>query len=119
MERQIPIPELEPVLAAKLAQGRHEVPGLLGPAPAAFAVRDTAERVENRVDVRRDAQAEMLEVVARVDDDDELPGFEDIVEAERKLGAADSAAECEDLPAHRNMSVSFDRMSADAGTRSV
>src|SRR2546430_5987411 len=70
-------------------------------------------------------QAQMLEVVAGIDDDREVMRRKDAIEAERQLGAADSAADGEDVPirsrrrggwcaGHRNRSMCFGRMSAAA-----
>ena len=69
---EVAVAELEPGFAAELAKRLHEVPRFAGSAPPALAIRHAAQRVQHRVDVGRDAEAEVLEVVAGVHDDDEV-----------------------------------------------
>ena len=52
----------------------HERPGLVAPAPALLGVVEAGQHVGQRVDVGADLQAEMLEVVAGVGDDQQLVG---------------------------------------------
>ncbi len=55
----------------------HERPGLVVPAPAEFAVGQAGQRIGDRIDIGRDRQAEMLEIVAGVDDDQQVLGRHD------------------------------------------
>ena len=63
---EIGVAEAEPGLAAELRERRHEGPGLAGPSPAGLRIGDARERVRDGIQIRRDAKAEMLEVVAGV-----------------------------------------------------
>src|SRR5205823_14146646 len=90
------------------------VPGLATPAPSELRVVDPAESVEERVDIRRNREAEMLEIVAGVGDDGQLSRRQNAVEAEGQLGAADSPRQRQD--AHRKRSCSAGRIRAAAGT---
>ena len=73
VRREIAVAELEPGLAAEPLHRRHEIPGLAGEPPAAFRIVQVGERVEHRVDVGRDVQAEMDEIVGGVDHDASVP----------------------------------------------
>ena len=86
-------------------------PRLVGPPPAGLRVRDAGERVHHRVEIRRHVEAEMLEVVAGVDGDDELLGRQHARESRRELRAADAARERND---HRKRSWSRGRWSSRA-----
>ena len=116
MGGEIAVAELEPGLAAERRERRHEGPGLVAPAPAALRIVETGERVHQRVDVGRDRQAEMLEVVAGVGDHDEFAGRQHAAQAERELGAADAARERDHARwgcgRQRNRSSSAERTSA-------
>src|SRR5690606_13012983 len=93
-------------------------------APAQFLVGDAAKRIEHGVEVGRNQQAEMFEIVAGVDHDRQV-GAEHPGQTRRQLGAADTAAQGDDPAAagnrllfqiglHRNMSLSRLRISDDA-----
>ena len=64
-----PSPSLNQVGPPSSPERAHEGPGLLAPAPAGLLVDHAGQRVEHRVDIGRDVQAQVLEVVAGVDDD--------------------------------------------------
>ncbi len=115
MGGEIAVAELEPGLAAERAQCCHEVPRLVAPAPAAFGVVETGEHVHQRIDVGRDRQPKMLEVVARVGDHHEFAGAQHAAQAERELGAADTAGERHDTGSFRRHQRN--RSSAAARTR--
>jgi hypothetical protein len=68
MEREITIAEPKPVLAAERADAVHERPGLVTSAPACDGIVDISENIGQRVDIWRDAQSKMLEIVAGVGD---------------------------------------------------
>src|SRR5689334_3969298 len=98
MHGEIAIAEPEPSLATKATDSLHEIPALAGAAPAAFHVGKTAECIDDRVDVRRDMQPELLEIITGVDDDGEV-GADRPFQPQRKLGAADAAAQSDHGPA--------------------
>src|SRR6185437_17003959 len=105
MQREIAIAEPKPVLAAERANAVHERPRLVTPAPAADEIVDSRENIGQRVDVGRDAQSKMLEIIAGVGDYEQLVGRQDEAETERQFGAADPAGQRHDKPfAHRNRS---------------
>src|SRR5690348_5298086 len=97
MQTDVEIPQPEPALSAPGRGGRERVPGLARPPPAAFLVVQVGKRVENRVEVRRDMEAEHLDVVADVADHGELTGREGGLEAAREAGPADTPGEKGDL----------------------
>ena len=68
MQPEVAIAEREPVLAAKPADGLERVPGLAAAPPAALLVGKACERIEDRIEIRRDVEAEHLDVVAYVAD---------------------------------------------------
>src|SRR5205814_10732453 len=67
-EAEIAVAEREPVLAAECAHGLECLPGLAASSPAALLVGEAGECVEDRVEIRRDVEAEHLDVVADVAD---------------------------------------------------
>ena len=88
-----PSPSLNQVGPAELARARcMKVQVSLAPAPAGLLVDEAGERIERGVDVGRDVQPQVLEVVAGVDDDGE-PLAQQLRQPERQLGAADAARE--------------------------
>src|SRR5262249_18395784 len=104
----------------------HEGPGLVAPAPAELLVVEASERVEQRVEIRADGEAEMLEIVAVVGDDGQPSRRQHIGKAECQLRTADTAGEREHAAvgieigqvaaAHRNRSSAAGRISAVAGS---
>src|SRR3984893_6649771 len=73
MSSQIAVADLEPGFAAQRPQCRNKGPGLATPAPSELRVVDPAESVEERVDIGRNREAEVLEIVAGVGDYGQLP----------------------------------------------
>ena len=71
VRREIAVAELEPGRPAERAQRVHEGPGLARAAPAGLLVDHARQRVEHGVDIGRDVQPQVGEVVAGVDDDGE------------------------------------------------
>ena len=61
-------------------------------APTEFAVGEPGQRIGHGVDVGRNRQTQMLEIVAGIDDDQQILGRHDARQAERELGAARYAA---------------------------
>ena len=82
MHREVAVAQAEPVGAAHRGDGRHERPGLVAPAPALLGVVEAGQHVGQRVDVGRDLQAEMLEIVAGVGDDQKLVGRQHAAQAQ-------------------------------------
>ena len=91
MNRKVAIAKAEPVLAAERRERFHERPRLVLAAPTEPRVVETGERVHQCVGVRRDMQAEMLEIIADIGDDEQIVRLQDPAEAERELGPADAS----------------------------
>ena len=91
MNRQVAIAEAEPIVAAERRERFHERPGLVSPTPSQLRVVEAGERVHQRVGIRRDMQAEMLEIVADIGHDEQIVRRQDPAEAERELGAPDAS----------------------------
>jgi hypothetical protein len=68
MRREIAVAEAEPGLAAQCFERRHEGPGLAAPAPPSSGLSWPEQRVEQRIEVGRDLETEMLEIVAGIGD---------------------------------------------------
>src|SRR5215831_11556961 len=115
MQGEIAIAEPKPVLAAERADAVHERPRLVTPAPPGGRIVDARESVGQCVDIGRDTQSKMLEIVAGVGDYEQFVGRQDEAQAERQFGPADPAGQCHDQSfAHRNMSSAAGRTSSDA-----
>src|SRR5947208_6520496 len=97
MEAKVPVAELEPGLATETLNRVARVPGLVGAAPAALLVAGAGERVEQRVEVRRDVQALDLEVVADVGNHRHIARPDDLGQRLHEPGAADSPCQDGDL----------------------
>ena len=69
VHRQVQVAEAEPRLAAEALERVHAAERVAACAPAARLVDEPSERVQDRVDVGRDAQPVQRDVVARVDHD--------------------------------------------------
>src|ERR1700743_2862594 len=74
MGGEVAIAELKPGFAADLRQCFHEGPCFAFSPPAAFYIVEAAERVEQGIDVGRNMEAEMFEIVAGVGDDMQTSG---------------------------------------------
>jgi hypothetical protein len=96
MQREIAIAEPKPVLAAERADAVHERPRLVTPAPTGGGIIDTRKSVGQRVDIGRDTQPKMLEIVAGVGDHEQFVGRQQAAQAERQFGAADPAGQRHD-----------------------
>src|SRR5947209_10935811 len=115
MQREIAIAEPKPVLAAERANTVHVRPRLVTPAPAGHGIVETSENIGQRVDVGRDAQSKMLEIVAGVSDHEQLVGRQHPAQTERQFRAADPTGQRhDDSFAHRNISSTAGRTSSDA-----
>ena len=91
MNGEIGIAQTKPGFSAQPGQSRHERPGLVAPSPSGCGIIETGERVKQSVDVRRDVQAKMLEIVSGVGDNRQFSRRDDVAQAKRELGAADTA----------------------------
>src|SRR5260370_18737148 len=89
MQREIAIAEPKPVLAAERADALHEGPRLVTPAPAGGEIVDARESVGQRVDIGRDAQSKMFEIVAGVADHEQFVGRQDEAQTHRQIPATD------------------------------
>jgi hypothetical protein len=90
-DRKIGVAELEPRLAAERRECRHEGPCLAAASPAALLVGEAAERVHQGVEVRRDRQPHMLEIVAGIGHHHEIAGRQHARQPQRQFGATDAA----------------------------
>ena len=97
VQPEVEVAELEPVLAAELADGLERVPGLVRAPPAALLVVQPGERVEDRVEIGRDVQPEHLDVVADVADHRDVTRLDDLDEPLDEPCAAHAAREDDDL----------------------
>ena len=68
VDGEVAVAEAEPGVAAELAQRIHEAPGLVAAAPAEDRVLQIGKRVGHGVDVGRDREPQVLEVIGGVDD---------------------------------------------------
>src|ERR1700730_12726397 len=116
MQREIASAEPKPVFAAERADAVHERPRLVTPAPAGRGIVDARESIGQRVNIGRDAQSKMLEIVASIGDHEQFVGRQDEAQTERQFGAADPAGQRHDkaFPA-RTMASAAGRTSSDAG----
>src|SRR3546814_10703127 len=115
MQRAIAITELKPILAAQRSHRAHEAPALGFTAPALRGIGLAGQRIEQRIDVRRDREPEMLEIVAGIDDGRYRSRRNGVAEAEHQFRPADAARQDGDVAAQRNRSSSTGRTSAAAG----
>ena len=99
MEPEIAVAEREPVLAAERADRLERVPGLAAPPPAALLVGEAGERVEDRVEIRRDVEAEHLDVVADVADHARRSRAGDVDDAADEARAAHASRKDDDVQA--------------------
>ena len=99
VEAEVAVAEPEPRLAAERRGALERVPRLVRTAPAALLVGQAGERVEDRVEVGRDVEAEHLDVVADVADDRELARVDHLDEPAQEARAADAARQADDLHA--------------------
>ena len=93
---EIAVTELEPRLPAEPGHDLHRLPGLVRPPPAALLVRHAGERVEDAVEVRRDVEAEHLDVVADVADHRHRRRLHDLDETAQEARSADASREHDD-----------------------
>ena len=110
---EIAIAETEPSLTAQRAKRLHERESLVATPPAKLGIGNARQRVHHGVYIGRDTKTEMLEIVAGVADDKQLVGRQHATEAERQLGAPDTAGQCDH--GHRNRSSSGGRTNSAAG----
>ena len=99
---KVAVAKPEPGRAAEFLEGLHERPGLAGLPPAGRGVGDPREGVHHGVQVGRNAQAQVLEVVARIHADRQFPWAERARQAIGQFGAPHAAGERDD---HRKRSL--------------
>ena len=94
VQADVAVAEDEPVDAAQLGHDRHRLARVAGHAPALLGMDAAGQRVEQRVEVGRDRQSPVLEVVADVADDRDVGGRQAREQPAREARPADAA--CED-----------------------
>src|SRR5690348_7312283 len=92
---KIAVSEPEPGGPTEARDLLQEAPGLVSNAPTGFRVGDAAQRVHHGIEVGRYGQAEMLEVIGRVDDDCQ-PAAQHRGKPVGKLCPADASRQCND-----------------------
>ena len=93
VQADVAIAEDEPVDAAELGHDRHRLARVAGDAPALLGMDASGQRVEQRVEVGRDRQAPVLEVVTDVADDRDVLRGDGGEQAAREARTADAACE--------------------------
>jgi hypothetical protein len=93
VQADVAIAEDEPVGAAEPPHDAERLPRVAVDAPALLGMDDAGERVEARVQVRRDVQAQQLDVVADVADDRHGLGADRVGQPEREAGPADATGQ--------------------------
>src|SRR3954454_20919127 len=116
MHREVTVTELEPHVAANRAKALHAMPSLVGPAPAAFGIAQAPKRIKDGVDVGRDVQSEVIEVISGIHDH-RYAGAKSPLQPERQFGAADTATQSNDFgtATHRKRSLARSRIKTEAG----
>ena len=66
------------------------------PAPPQLPVRQSGQRVGDGIDIGRDRQTQMFEIIARVDDDQQILGRHDARQTKGELRAPDAAGQGND-----------------------
>ena len=124
VSREVAVAELKPGLAAERRERGHEAPGLVAPSPAALLIVEAGKHVHEGVEIGRDREAEMLEVVAGIGDHHEIGRGHHAAQAEHQLGATDATGKGDNeasrrrrgrAPVHRNKSSSGGRISDPPG----
>src|SRR5262249_29845166 len=115
---EVSVSQLEPCRPAQPRNRLHEAPCLVAAAPSGLRIGEVRERIEGGVDIRRDCEPQMLEIVGGVDHYAQPPA-EEACQPKRELGAANATRERDvgspRAVAHRNKSCALGRSSAEAG----
>ncbi len=109
------VTKLEPSFPAQLPESFHERPALLASPPTPDRIGQSGECIHDGIQIGCDTQAQVLKIIARVDDDRQLFGRERQCEAVCELGATHTAAQRHDVTCHRKRSCCWGRMRAAAG----
>jgi hypothetical protein len=99
VQAEVAVAEPEPTLTTEASGLLERVPCLVGPSPASLLVGPPGQGVENAVEVRRDVEAEHLDVVADVPDHRHTRRIDGVDEPAQEARAADPAREHRD-PRH-------------------
>ncbi len=91
MGGDILVAKVEPIGSAEALDVGHRLPGFAGAAPARIGICQSRQRVADRVEVGRDGQPQMFKVIARVDDDGQVFGRQNLGESVREFRATDSS----------------------------
>ena len=100
MGREVGVAEPEPGFAAERFKRRHDAAAVVRQAPAGLRVGAPRQGVGHGVEVRRDAEAEMAEIVAGVHDDEQVFGVQDPRQTAREARPADPSRKGEDHAPH-------------------
>ena len=92
MGGEIAVAERKPCFAAERFERGHEGPCLVAPAPAALRIVEPGQRVHDGVEIGRNGEPEMLEVVAGIGNHHQVVARHNAAEPENELSAADPAA---------------------------
>src|SRR5450759_2869861 len=124
MGSEIAVAETEPSRSAKAPHLIHDGPAFPGNAPPGLWIGDVGERVHDRVEIRRNVQAEMLEIVAGVDQHGQALA-QHMGQSGSQLGTAAAASERENTkPRHhslrpRSKSASANTTNSESGLRGL
>ncbi len=90
MHGQVPIAQAEPGRSSQLIQRIQKIPCLVGAAPARLAVRNPRQGIDHCIQVRTDAESQVVEVVRRIDDHRQVLRGQAPGQPIGQLGPADS-----------------------------
>ena len=90
MQCQILVAEDKPVLFAQRDRRLHQVARVAGHAPAIDRIDAARQRVEHRVEIRRDAQPPVLAVVTDVADHRQLARRQRLMQRQRHAGTTNT-----------------------------
>jgi hypothetical protein len=68
VQSQVAVAQIEPIFAAQRPNRFHESPAFLRTAPALDGISFPRQRIKKRIDVRRDGEPQVSEVIAGIDD---------------------------------------------------
>src|ERR1700722_4440931 len=93
VRREIAIAKIEPVDAAKNSEPLQQMKCLASKAPTFFRIDKIRKRVRDDVEVRRNLQPVHRDVVARVDDRNQISRIHHVIQTEQQLRRTNSTGE--------------------------